>query len=329
MKPAVARAIFITAILSALASARQSDAQTVSAPTPAAPSAAASSAPAANRFAATIAPAERFEVRGVLVERHGSGGRPLILIPGLMSGSWVWQDTIRAFSKDHAIYVLTLPGFDGRPAAGADAFANARAAVEELIASRKLAKPVIVGHSIGGTLGIAVAEDRPDVIGGLVSIDGLAVFPGTEDLPPGARPAAAERIRASMASARGDAFAGQQQSYMRTIGVLDMDMAGELAKLTARSDPVSSARYAADVVALDLRPGLKTITAPVLVIAPFYDQDGASQGIGEKDKAGYYARLMEGTPKLQVLPVAPARHFAMFDEPQKINDAIASFLKTL
>jgi len=324
MKPAVARAIFITAILGAIASTRHSEAQTAA---PASPAPAA--APQANRFAATLAPAERFEVRGVLVERHGSGGRPLILIPGLVSGSWVWQDTIRAFSKDHTIYVLTLPGFDGRAPAGPNPMANARAAVEELIAARKLDKPVIVGHSLGGTLAIAVAEDRPEAIGGVVAIDGLAVMPGTEDLPASARPAAAERIRNGMAGAKGEAFARQQQGYMRTIGVLDMDMADELARLSARSDPASAAQYAADDVALDLRPGLKTITAPVLVIAPFYDQDGASQGIAEKDKTDYYARLMEGTPKLQVLSVAPARHFAMFDEPQKVTEAIRNFLKTL
>jgi pimeloyl-ACP methyl ester carboxylesterase len=323
MKPAVARALFITAILGALASASHAQAQT--APAPSAPAAGSP----ANRFAATIAPSERFDVRGVLVERHGKGGRPLILIPGLVSGSWAWQDTIRSFAGEHAVYVLTLPGFDGRPPAGPNPLANARAAVAELIASRHLDKPVIVGHSLGGTLGIAVAEDRPEAIGGVVAIDGLAVFPGTEELPPAARAAAAERMRARMAMAKGEAFAAQQQTYMRTVGVLDMDMADELAKLTSRSDPVSSAQYMADDVALDLRPGLKTISAPVLVIAPFYDQDGASQGITEKDKAAYYTSLMAGAPKLQVVTVAPARHFAMFDDPQKVNGAIRDFLKSL
>lgn len=322
MKPTVARAVFITAILAALASAQQGRAQTAAMPAPTA-------GPAANRFAATLAPAERFELRGVLVERHGSGGRPLILIPGLMSGSWAWQNTIRAFAGEHAVYVLTLPGFDGRPPAGPNPLANARAAVEELMSSRHLDKPVIVGHSLGGTLALAVAEDRPDAVGGVVSIDGLAVFPGSEDLAPAARAQAAERMRAGIAAAKGDAFASQQQGYMRTIGVLDMGMADDLARLTARSDPASAAQYAADDVALDLRPGLKTITAPVLVLAPFFDEDAASQGITQKDKAAYYASLMAGTPKLQVLPVAPARHFAMFDAPEQVNGAIRDFLKSL
>jgi pimeloyl-ACP methyl ester carboxylesterase len=156
-----------------------------------------------------------------------------------------------------------------------------------------------------------------------------AVFPGSEDLPPAARAQAAERMRAGIAAAKGDAFARQQQDYMRTIGVLDMGMADELAKLSARSDPASAAQYAADDVALDLRPGLKDITVPVLVLAPFFAEDGASQGITQKDKAAYYGALMAGTPRLQVLPVAPARHFAMLDAPEQVDGAICDFLKSL
>ena len=44
---------------------------------------AADPAPAANRFAMRIAPAESFDIQGMLVERHGQGGRPLVLVPGL------------------------------------------------------------------------------------------------------------------------------------------------------------------------------------------------------------------------------------------------------
>ena len=290
---------------------------------------AADPAPAPNRYAATIAPAERFEVNGVVVERHGSGGRPLILIPGLASGSWVWQDTIRAFAPDHAVYVLTLPGFDGRPPAGPAPFAAARAAVLELIASRRLDKPVLVGHSLGGILALAVAEDRPATVGGVVSIDGLPVMPGTEDLPPDQRVQFAGQTRAQIGRQPAALFAQQQQTYMRTIGVLDMSRADALAQLTARSDPASVGAWAADVLTLDLRPGLKSIQAPVLTIVPYLDLDSSQQGLTPAAKADYYRALMEGTRKLQVVTVAPARHFAMFDQPQAITAAIKTFLDTL
>jgi pimeloyl-ACP methyl ester carboxylesterase len=290
---------------------------------------AADPAPAPNRYAATIAPAERFEVNGVLVERHGSGGRPLILIPGLASGSWVWQDTIRAFAPDHAVYVLTLPGFDGRPPAGPAPFAAARAAALELIASRRLDQPVLVGHSLGGILALAVAEDRPATVGGVVSIDGLPVMPGTEDLPPDQRVQFAGKTRAQIGGQPAALFARQQQTYMRMIGVLDMSCADALAQLTARSDPASVGAWAADVLTLDLRPGLKSIEAPVLTIVPYLDLDSAQQGLTPAAKADYYRALMEGTRKLQVVTVAPARHFAMFDQPQAVTAAIRTFLDTL
>jgi len=290
---------------------------------------AADAVPTPNRYAATIAPAERFEIGGVLVERHGSAGRPLILIPGLASGSWVWQDTVRAFSPDHAVYVLTLPGFDGRPPAGAAPFAAARAAVEELIASRHLDKPVIVGHSLGGILALAVAENKPAAVGGIVSIDGLPVMPGTEDMPPQQRDQFADRTRLQIGRQPPALFAQQQQAYMRTIGVLDMSRADALAQLTARSDPASVGAWAADVLTLDLRPGLKTIQAPVLTIVPYLDLDSAQQGLTPAAKADYYRALMEGTPKLQVVTIAPSRHFAMFDQPEAVTAAIRTFLGTL
>jgi pimeloyl-ACP methyl ester carboxylesterase len=283
----------------------------------------------ANRYAAKIAPAERFEIDGVLVERHGARGRPLILIPGLASGSWAWQGTIRALSPDYTLYVLTLPGFDGRPPAGPAPFAAARAAVEKLISERHLDKPVIIGHSLGGILGFAVAEDQPQLLGGLVSIDGLPVFPGTEDATPQQRAQQAATMHARLTAVPPAAFATQQRAYMRTIGVLDMDMADALAQLTANSDPASVGQYTADVLALDLRPGLKSIAAPVLVLAPYLDLDGQQQNLTEAAKTDYYRSLLQGVPKLQVLPVSPSRHFAMFDAPDKVNDAITTFLRGL
>jgi pimeloyl-ACP methyl ester carboxylesterase len=295
----------------------------------AADSAANSAAPAPNRFAATIVPAERFEVAGVLVERHGSRGRPLILIPGLDTGGWVWQETVRAFSPDHAVYVLTLPGFDGRAPAPADAFASARAAVEKLIEQKRLDKPVIVGHSLGGTVALALAEDKPAQVGGVVAIDGLPVMPGTEALPPAERSQYAQGVKARMAGLTPALFASQQQAYMRTIGVVDMGKADDIALLTGRSDPASSGQYAADVLELDLRPGLKAIQVPVLVIAPFFEPDAAQQGFSAQVKVDYYRSLMAGTPKVEVLTVAPARHFAMIDQPQQVNDAIRKYLNSL
>jgi pimeloyl-ACP methyl ester carboxylesterase len=284
---------------------------------------------APNRYAATIAPNERFEVGGLLVERHGERGRPLVMVPGLASGAWAWQDLVRELSAEHVIYVVTLPGFDGRPAGAGNAVDAARKGLLELINARRLEKPVLVGHSLGGILALAVAEEQPALVGGVVSIDGLPVFPGTEELPATQRLQAAQAAKARVAGVTAAAFSAQQQRYMRGIGVLDMDKADELAKLSAKSDPAAVGQYVADTLALDLRPGLGKISTPVLVLAPWFDADATQGQFGLQDKVEYYKSLMAGTPRLEVVAVSPSRHFAMFDQPAQVAGAIRAYLKSL
>ncbi len=283
----------------------------------------------ANRYAATIVPAERFEIDGMLVERHGERGTPLVLVPGLASGSWVWQDTVRRLKDRHVIYVATLPGFDGRPAPKGDALLGAQKALAELVASRKLVKPVFIGHSLGGILAMAMASIYPDMPGGVVAIDGLPVFPGTEDMPPMARTQMVDSIRKRMAGLTPAMFAAQQQQYMRGTGVTDISRADELAKLSARSDPQAVTAYLAEVLSLDLRPGLPKIKAPVLVVAPWFDADAAQSGQPMEDKVAQYKDLMGGTPKLDVVAVPSARHFVMFDQPDALAAVLDKYLKSL
>lgn len=282
-----------------------------------------------NRFAATLVPAERFEIEGTLVERHGADGTPLILIPGLASGAWVWQETVRQFKGEHAIYVLTLPGFDGRPAIPGKSTAAASDSLRELIVSRKLLRPVLIGHSLGGTMAIGYATQYPDGVRGVVSIDGLPLFPGTEDWDAIQRARVAEDVKSRPVATTASLFASQQQEYMRGTGVVDMARADELAKLTAKSEPVAVMKFMAEAFALDLRSSLPAIKAPVLLLSPYFDADAEQLRMTEAAKTDYYKVLMAGTPNLQVVSISPARHFAMFDQPQQVTDAIRAFLKKL
>ncbi|WP_020652355.1 alpha/beta fold hydrolase [Massilia niastensis] len=285
-------------------------------------------APAGNRYAATIAPAERFEVEGMLVERHGQRGRPLVLVPGLASGPWVWQEVIRQFAGEHTLYVVTLPGFDGRPAPapGAHPFEAARAALKELVSSRRLERPVLVGHSMGGALALALGADLGDRIGGIVSVDGLPVFPGTEDMPPAQRPQMAAGVQARLMAGRPEAWAEQQRQYLRGQGVLDIGKADDLTPLLLRSDRAAVGAYMADLLALDLRPELGRIAAPVLVLVPYFEPDAMQQGLGVDAKVEHYRSLLPGIRQLEAVPVVPARHFLMFDQPQVLADTLRRFL---
>jgi pimeloyl-ACP methyl ester carboxylesterase len=294
-----------------------------------APAMAADTTPPVNRFASALVPAERFEIGATLVERHGQRGSPLIFIPGLASGAWVWQETVRQTMGDHVVYVLTLPGFDGRPTVPGKGMAAALDSLRELITSRKLVKPVLVGHSLGGMIALDLASHSPDLIGGVVTLDGLPLMPGSEQWQPEQRAEMAASMASRMKASSQAAFAAQQQGYMRMMGVTDISRADALAELTGRSDPNAVTSYAVDAMSVDLRKALPSIKVPVLVIAPYFEPDAGQRQITQAMMIEYYRGLMEGTPNLKVVSVAPARHFAMFDQPQAVNDAILGFLTSL
>ena len=285
--------------------------------------------PPPNRYAATIVPAERFEVGSMLVERHGQRGTPMILIPGLGSGAWAWQDMVRRFSTEHVVYVVTLAGFDGRAPVAGNPIDNARQSLRQLIVSRKLDRPVLIGHSLGAALSIAFAEQDSGLIRGVVAIDGLPVMPGSENMPPAQRAAFAAIVKTRMAGGTSEQFEMGQQQYMRGVGVIDIDRADELAKLSARSDQGAMGEAAAALFAIDMRPGLADIKVPVLLVAPYFEADATQRGLTQDTATGYYASLMAGTPKLKVVSIAPSRHFVMFDQPEKLADAVRAWLPSL
>jgi pimeloyl-ACP methyl ester carboxylesterase len=260
------------------------------------------------------------------VETFGEHGTPVILIPGLSSGGWVWRDTVSRLKADHAIYVVTLAGFDGRPAIEGKLIDLANESLLELIVSRTIAKPVLIGHSLGGTLSLLFAQKHSDLISGVIAAEGLPVLPGTERMPAAQRPQLAAQMKKQMAGATAEVFAGQQLQYMTEVGVIDAAKAAELARLTARSDPDASAEYMAEDVELDARGGMARITVPVLEIAPFYGPDNEKTGMTEGAKVDYYRSLMKGPGDLEVQAISPARHFVMFDQPKAFDEMVRAFL---
>ena len=274
--------------------------------------------------------ANSFEAGALHVEASGDQGPAVILIPGLASGPWVWRDTAPRLAATHRVYLLTLPGFDGRAPRPGVTLDSLQADLLALIESRKLGKPVLVGHSLGGSLSLAFATQHSDRIAGVIAVDGLPVFPGTESAPD--RKAVADGMRAQMGGQTREQFVAGQQMYMRGIGVLSEPLALELAALTARSDIGATADFAAQVMALDLRPRLADIAVPVVEISPFNAPDFARMGIDKAGKTGYYRLLLGGVKDLEVVSIAPARHFVMFDQPRSfaatLDQALAKMLES-
>ena len=282
--------------------------------------------------AARAAEPATLQVGTLAVQKHGTHGQPVILIPGLGSGAWAWAQTVPALAKNHVVYTVTLAGFDGTPApAGSDYLAQAERSLVRLIGEQHLAKPVLVGHSLGGTLALKLASEQPQLLGAVVAVDGLPVMPMTENLPPAQRNAMAQTIKAQLAAATPAAFRAQQLGYMRSIGTTDPQRAAEYAASSSRSDPKAVAEYMAEDLALDFRAQMKNATLPILEISPYYAPDGkaAAQPYTEAQKAAYWKSLLGAAPHATVVSISPARHFVMLDQPAKFQQALDGFLRSL
>jgi pimeloyl-ACP methyl ester carboxylesterase len=272
-----------------------------------------------------------FTVGTLTVERHGDQGPPVILIPGLQGGPWVWQQTINDLSKHHVVYAVTLAGFDGTPTPtdGGNLFDRADASLLQLIRQEKIDKPVLVGHSLGGTLALRLASEHPALVAGVVAVDGLPIFPGMERTSPEQRQAMATRMQQQMAAATPEQFKAQSLAYMQKIGLVDQQLAAKYAPMNARSSVKASAEYMAEDLAFDGRPGLKQAAAPILEISPYYAPDFSTPPMvmSETQKVAYYQSLLANAADAQVVSISPSRHFVMLDQPAKFRQVLDGFLE--
>lgn len=278
-----------------------------------------------------LAPKE-YQVGSMYVQEYKNPkakGAPLILIPGLSSGAYVWDDTVKAMQADHDLYVITLAGFDGKPAIPGPKFAKAKESLLELIQTQKINKPVVIGHSLGSALSLWFAQDHSNLIRAVFAVDGLPVLPRTENMTPEQRKAASDVMLGQAANLTPEIFEQQQISYMKFMGIIDDKVAEDFGKRSARSDGMAVMEYMTDLFMKDMRKDMPKISVPVGMVSPYFAKDMAAINMSEEQKTSYYASLMAGTPKLQMISINEARHFVMIDQPQIFNEKLAAFVKSV
>ncbi|WP_312551716.1 alpha/beta fold hydrolase, partial [Massilia sp.] len=134
-----------------------------------------------------------FESNRITVRTEGAGP-DVVLVPGLNSSPRVWASTVAAL-PGYRYHLVQLAGFAGQPAGANREGPVAAPAAEEIaryIKEAGLKQPAVIGHSMGGTIGLMLASRHPDVLSRLMVVD---MFPhlGSFFAGPGAPP---ERVAA-------------------------------------------------------------------------------------------------------------------------------------
>ncbi|MEA3065830.1 MAG: hypothetical protein QOJ27_2282, partial [Sphingomonadales bacterium] len=143
------------------------------------------------------------------VEVTGSGP-DVVLIPGLSSSPQVWQGAVAAV-PGYRYHLVHVAGFASKPPGANGSGPVVEPVAEEIaryIRQRKLKKPAIVGHSLGGAWAIMIAGRHPELVSKVMVVDMLpvlgAMFGGPTATPESVRPIA-EQIRTGIAGSAGEA----------------------------------------------------------------------------------------------------------------------------
>lgn len=96
-------------------------------------------------------------------------GRALILLHGFLENQTMWNDYVRSLSKKNRVITIDLLGHGQTECIGyvhsMEEMANA---VNSVLKKLKLKKYYIIGHSMGGYVALALAENNADSILGLM-----------------------------------------------------------------------------------------------------------------------------------------------------------------
>ncbi len=272
-------------------------------------------------FALAGAAAAKPEIHdGLQVEVRGEG-RPVLFIPGLNSAASTWDATCDALIADGVqCHLLQLPGFAGLPALEGQAdkpfLSEVRTRVLSYIDAQKLERPAVVGHSLGGALGLMLAIEAPDKVGKLVVVDSLPFFPAATN--PGATVAAvkpmADGMRAGMKAQPDESF------FQQAKGAAAMGMSRDAAKVEliqqwgqqSAREATTQAMY--ELFTTDLRPELGKISADTKVLGAWAAYQ--SMGSTEESTRGIFAAQYASLPGVEIAMAPTAYHFIMFDDPQ-------------
>lgn len=263
-------------------------------------------------------------------------GRDIILIPGLSSSPEIWQETVDHLTAQDGVgwrvHRIHVQGFAGAPAEGnaqtGDAPGLVAAPVAEEIAryirETHLSRPAVVGHSMGGTIGLMLAARHPDLVGRLMVVD-MIPFMGAMFGPPGTTAEGvapvADRIWAAQANSPREAYVAQATAAVT--GMINTESRREeaLEDMRTSDQKVSAAAYR-ELVTTDLRPELSNITAPTEVLYVKFNDPRMTPQITDAIYQASYADLRGATLKR----IDDSAHFIMFDQPRAFQDELDAFL---
>ena len=252
------------------------------------------------------------------IKISGQGKQSIIFIPGFASSGEVWNETKSIYEKDFTCYTLTMAGFAGvKPQANAT-FENWETSIASYIKENKIDKPIIIGHSMGGGLALALASDYPELIEKIIIVDALPCLPAL--MNPTFKTVEKQDCSAMLnqiSSATNEQFYQMQKMSIQQL-VADTSKRELVIGWSMKSDRKTFAEMYCDFLNTDLREKIKNIKCPTLMLLGEYFKN-VKPAIEEQYKNLKTANLQYSNKGM---------HFIMYDDKEWYFSQLNKFITT-
>ena len=253
----------------------------------------------------------------------GQSEPAVVFVHGFTCDHSDWDEQVAPLSRHHRCLAVDLPGHGASPQSAPDITVLAQAVVDTIRAAG-IGKAVLVGHSMGCRVISAAYTQAPELVSGLVYVDGSL-------LPQGDRETAMRVMDQHVVAAGWEAFL--EKAYEGFfIASTSQAVRDFVNARRPRIDPVFHRRLAVNMAGWDaaqLRETLRTIRVPVLAIqSTMLDEKLRHVAIQPGLETSWTAALREDVPGAR-LEIVPAGHFTMLEAPARTTALIAGFVEEL
>ena len=250
------------------------------------------------------------------VKISGKGQQSIIFIPGFASSGEVWDETKSNYETDYTCFTLTMAGFAGVQPQPNATFTDWETGIASYIKENKIEKPILIGHSMGGSLALSIASDYPDLIRKIVVVDALPCLQALSN--PGfistENPDCSSLVNQMTALTQEQFYQMQTSSISRLVA--ETSKQELVISWSVKSDRTTFAEMYCDFTNTDLREKIKGIECPALILLE--DSFKAIKPAIE----GQYKNLK----KVNLQYSNKGLHFIMFDDKEWYMNQLTNFL---
>jgi len=265
------------------------------------------------------------EINGIRLfyECKGAGSPPLVFVHGFACGHEDWRHQTEHFSKDNLAVACDLRGHgQSGTGPGECTIETLSGDIGHLLKSLNLPPAVLIGHSMGCRVVLQTYNVMPELVSGLILIDGSRLATGN-------RPEVEKKAWQTMQNTGYTDWARRAFDNMFIKGSYASLRASIIKRALALPEQVGIPLFASlcgwDAEKMD--SALAQIRVPLLLIqSTTVDENMERVSLQPGDTTPWLKLVRSYVPGAQIEIVSGIGHFPMLETPAAVNQRLASFL---